>query len=143
MDLGEFPAGYKGRQTYVKVRGHAGLIAVCHTYRGYDGHNYLLGDDAGYKAKSDLKTPYIMRDIGAYQSPIDGAMITSRSAHREHLRTHDVIEVGNERMPTHAPDLGPSPREIGEVVKRRLEEVRAIPQAAYDAQVKAMAHGPE
>jgi hypothetical protein len=43
--------------------------------------------------------PMIMPDIQPYTSMIDGSTITSRSHHREHLRAHGCIEVGNERLP--------------------------------------------
>lgn len=42
--------------------------------------------------------PMIMRDIDPYKSMITGEMITSRSRHRDHLRQHNCIEVGNEKM---------------------------------------------
>ncbi len=38
----------------------------------------------------------VMPDIKPYRSMIDGRHINSRSAHREHLRAHGCIEVGNE-----------------------------------------------
>lgn len=38
----------------------------------------------------------IIRDIEPYRSMIDGAIITSRSRHREHLQSHGCTEVGNE-----------------------------------------------
>lgn len=40
----------------------------------------------------------VIGDIQPYQSMIDGSMITSRSKHREHLREHNCIEIGNESM---------------------------------------------
>lgn len=39
---------------------------------------------------------HIIPDIKPYRSMADGRMITSRSQHREHLRMHNCIEVGNE-----------------------------------------------
>lgn len=39
---------------------------------------------------------HILPDIKPYKSMITGEMITSRSKHREHLRAHGCIEVGNE-----------------------------------------------
>ena len=39
---------------------------------------------------------HIMPDIRPYRSMIDGRQIGSRSTHREHLREHNCIEVGNE-----------------------------------------------
>lgn len=44
----------------------------------------------------ELVAPLVMPDIKPYQSMCDGSEITSRSKHREHLRRHNVIEVGNE-----------------------------------------------
>lgn len=38
----------------------------------------------------------IVRDIDPYVSTITGERITSRSHHRDHLRAHRCIEVGNE-----------------------------------------------
>lgn len=139
LDISEFPQGYEGRRRYVRVLNAEGLVASCYTYTGHDGRNYLLpgfgGDMSGVLARSDnIACPYVVRDIGEYRSPIDNQMITSRSAHREHLKVHDVIEVGNERMPapsTQAPDTRP----IGEAIKRRIEEVKALPQADYDHHV--------
>jgi hypothetical protein len=88
--------------------------------------------------RSDLPSPMYVRDIGEYKSPIDGTMITSRSAHRDHLKAHDVIEVGNERVGS-GPAEAPKTRDIGEAIKRRIEEVKALPQATYDEQVKVQA----
>ena len=39
---------------------------------------------------------YVMPDIQPYKSMVTGEMITSRSRHRDHLKRHNVIEVGNE-----------------------------------------------
>jgi hypothetical protein len=43
------------------------------------------------------RTFMVMPDITPYRSIIDGREIGSRSTHREHLRAHNCIEVGNER----------------------------------------------
>lgn len=40
--------------------------------------------------------PMIMPDIQPYKSMIDGSIIQSRSRHREHLRAHNCVEVGND-----------------------------------------------
>ena len=40
--------------------------------------------------------PMVMKDIAPYRSMVDGSLITSRSKHREHLRAHNCIEIGNE-----------------------------------------------
>lgn len=43
-----------------------------------------------------VKTHFIAPDIQPYKSMQTGEMIGSRSHHREHLRRHQLIEVGNE-----------------------------------------------
>tara|TARA_R110000744_G_scaffold122336_2_gene227317 strand:- start:347 stop:568 length:222 start_codon:yes stop_codon:yes gene_type:complete len=40
----------------------------------------------------------IMRDIDTYKSIVTGEEITSRSSHREHLRRHNLVEIGNEQQ---------------------------------------------
>lgn len=39
---------------------------------------------------------YVMPDIHGYRSMASGEYITSRSRHREELKRHGLIEVGNE-----------------------------------------------
>ena len=41
---------------------------------------------------------YVIEDTKPYRSPIDGKVISTKSAHRNHLKEHNVIEVGNERV---------------------------------------------
>lgn len=43
-----------------------------------------------------VNAPMVMGDIAPYRSMVTGEIITSRSRHREHLRDHNCIEVGNE-----------------------------------------------
>lgn len=53
--------------------------------------------------------PHVIGDIKPYRSMIDGSLITSRSQHREHLRMHGCVEIGNDsslskpRPPVQAP----------------------------------------
>lgn len=97
--------------------------------------------DAGYSSakRSDLAMPMVIRDIGEYRSPLDGTMVTTRSQHRDHMRRHDVIEVGNERigsMSAPEPDKVATNYDLGQAIKRRIEEVEALPQADYDTHVQ-------
>lgn len=102
----------------------------------FNGDTLVYADPEYFSRKrSELAAPMIMRDIGEYTSPIDGERITSRSAHRDHLRQHDVIEVGNERVGTQVPEIDTST--LGHDIKRCIEEVKAMPQREYDAQVAA------
>ena len=38
----------------------------------------------------------VMSDIGGYISQVDGSWIESRSKHRDHLKRHGMIELGND-----------------------------------------------
>ena len=49
-----------------------------------------------YEYVADVDAPMVMGDIEPYQSMQTGEMIASRSMHREHLKRHGLIEVGNE-----------------------------------------------
>lgn len=48
--------------------------------------------------RRDPVAPMVMPDIAGYQSMATGEWIGSRSTHREHLRQHRLIEIGNEKM---------------------------------------------
>lgn len=72
------------------------------------------------------KGPYIMSDIGAYKSMITGQMITSRSEHRDHLRAHGCIEVGNEM-----------PQPIREELPPVRDDLRAALQASPETHAEA------
>lgn len=62
---------------------------------------YIDGEavSANETSPSDPVAPLVMPDIDGYQSMVDGSWISSRSRHREHLRQHNVIEIGNEKFP--------------------------------------------
>lgn len=53
--------------------------------------------------------PTVMGDIQPYQSMITGEMVTSRSRHRDILRQHNCIEVGNETKYLKAKPVAPPP----------------------------------
>lgn len=61
--------------------------------------------------------PMVMPDIKPYQSTITGETINSRSVHRQHLRDHNCIEVGNERPQPKKPEWS--------ALKGLREELRA------------------
>lgn len=45
-----------------------------------------------------LSAPMVIADIQPYQSMATGEWITSRSHHRDHLRAHGLVEVGNDNI---------------------------------------------
>lgn len=100
-------------------------------YEG-DKLTYLAPEYAAPKRSETVKAPYFIKDIGEYRSPIDGTLITTRSAHRDHMRAHDVVEVGNEKIGAMTAKHEPPTRDIGAEIKRHIEEVKHVSQESYD-----------
>ena len=66
----------------------------------------------------------VMSDIGGYISQVDGSWIESRSKHRDHLKRHGMVELGNDFITKHKPI---------EVSKKSQEErKRTIAEVAYE-----------
>ncbi|MNK62898.1 hypothetical protein D3C87_820930 [compost metagenome] len=63
--------------------------------------------------------PMIMGDIQPYQSMATGEMIMGRRQHREHLRQHRLIEVGNEKPVQRTAGPDPSIRQTVVAAVRR------------------------
>ena len=57
-----------------------------------------LPDCCGQRMERIICAPQVMKDIDPYISMIDGSVISSRSKHKDHLKAHGCIEVGNESM---------------------------------------------
>lgn len=49
-----------------------------------------------YHARRDVSAPMVMPDIAGYKSMQTGEWIAGRRQHREHLKQHRLIEIGNE-----------------------------------------------
>ena len=49
-----------------------------------------------YYGSSTVNAPMVLNDIQGYKSMQTGEWIGSRSTHREHLKAHRLIEIGNE-----------------------------------------------
>ena len=64
----------------------------------------------------------LISDIQPYQSMIDGHMVTSRSEHRAHLREHNCIEIGNEKMEVRQP-VPPSRDARRRILHQQLENM--------------------
>lgn len=65
-------------------------------------HRWVYIDGEAHEVSEDYTPPLngnrqqVMPDIQPYRSQIDGSLITSRSRHREHLKAHGCVEVGND-----------------------------------------------
>lgn len=68
--------------------------------------------------------PAVMSDIGGYQSQVDGSWIDSRSKHRNHLKQHNMIEVGN--------DVPMKQREVEMSAKTNKERKEFIAHQVYE-----------
>jgi hypothetical protein len=75
-----------------------------------------------YHGPSISTASYIQPDIQPYKSMITGEMITSRSKHREHLRQHNCIEIGNE-IDYAMKNARPKPIDDRESRRRTIAEV--------------------
>lgn len=77
------------------------------------------------KQKAEQKQYHmVMSDIGGYVSQVDGTYIESRSKHREHLKRHRMVELGNDVPLQHkkieAPNSEQRKRNIAEQVYQKL-----------------------
>ena len=65
----------------------------------------------------------VMSDIGGYISQVDGSWIESRSKHRDHLKRHGMIELGND---------APTKQKVVELSRKSQEQrKRTIAEIAY------------
>ena len=100
--FGDFKSQGAGKKTYKIINGELTLVE---------------------QSKPVNSSAYVMNDISAYKSPLDGSIISSRSAHKLHKREHGVIEVGNEKLDR--PCIKDyQPENIREDLKRTIEELR-------------------
>lgn len=83
---------------------------------------YELGTpeaEEAWKAKQEMtvrQAPMVQSDISGYISQIDGSWIDSKSKHRNHLKQHGCIEVGNEKQTVTTPKQDPK-------LKQRIAEI--------------------
>ncbi len=79
-----------------------------------------VSDDWTPEPQADI---HVMKDIKPYKSMIDGREITSRSRHREHLREHGCVEVGNDSSLWRKPKPIESPPGLKEKIIRAVNDV--------------------
>lgn len=86
----------------IYVKGH-GLVAE------YSDGVLTWSKDGGFE-QDNCAGPQVIRDIEPYKSMIDGTMIDGRKRHRDHLRAHGCVEVGNEKMTSNPNPVSKSTR---------------------------------
>lgn len=70
-------------------------------YRQAPDTGKLLPIDEWYEKYGEVRmgeAPMVIGPMEPYRSPVDGTMITDRKYHREHIRKHKLIEIGNEKL---------------------------------------------
>ena len=80
---------------------------LCHSckterdeFRTVENRNDAPLCSCGARTEKVISSPsMVMGDIPEYRNIIDGKTITGRAAHREFLKRHDMVEVGNEGRP--------------------------------------------
>jgi hypothetical protein len=72
-------------------------------------------------ATSDLASPMVIGDVQPYRSVITGEVIGGRRQHRDHLKAHGCVELGND-MPKPRKPAEPSRAEIAASLKRAMED---------------------
>lgn len=88
---------------------------------------YTLGTpeaEQAWKEKQEMtfkEAPMVVSDISGYVSQVDGSWIDSRSKHRNHLKQHRMIELGND-VPTQHKPIEIS-RKSNEARKRQIAEM--------------------
>ena len=78
--------------------------------------------EVGLDYLPEPRSSLVMPDIKPYKSMIDGSTITSRSKHREHLRAHNCIEIGNETKHLQPKPIT-SPPGLKDAIIRATEQV--------------------
>lgn len=76
-----------------------------------------LPECCGAKTHRRIMPAMVSADIQPYRSMITGEVINSRSSHRDHLKSHGCIEIGNETKHLKPKDIDVSQ----ESAKRRKE----------------------
>lgn len=66
------------------------------TRKTYVMHNGELVEKHLVISQQEVNAPFVMGDLQPYQNMATGEMVSSRSRHREILKQHGLIEVGNE-----------------------------------------------
>lgn len=87
-------------------------------YVQINGELVEVGRD--YVPEPRAEVHHVMGDIQPYRSMIDGRMITSRSQHREHLRQHGCVEVGNDSSLQRQPGPLTPPSGLKEAIARNV-----------------------
>ncbi len=77
-----------------------------------------------YSSHAKADSHMVLGDINAYQSMVDGSMIEGRKQHREHLKKHGLMEVGNETK--HLKAYGDYSSNKGDIKQELIKNVQRV-----------------
>ena len=81
------------------------------------GEAHEVSED--YQSEPRQSGPIVMGDIQPYKSVVTGEVVGGRRQHREHLRAHNLVEIGNEKVkPKPMPDVPGRREALIETCKR-------------------------
>lgn len=70
----------------------------------------------------ERKAPFYFGDKPAYKSPMDRTVVDGRTAHREHMKKHNVVEAGDVKMGDNSTDRAPM-GSVGADIRRAIQEL--------------------
>lgn len=108
----------------MKRKVHRGRYWWRKGYVGADGKR-VCGEWITFQpiAMAARRGPIVIGDVDPYRSMVTGETIGGRRQHRDHLRAHEMVEVGNDRLPDRKPAEAPSVRED---IRRSLEQMGGL-----------------
>lgn len=84
----------------------------------------MVAKEEYYSNHSKADSHMVLGDIQPYQSMVDGSMIEGRRQHREHLKRHSLMEVGNETKHLKAYGDYTPPKGLKEELVRNMHRVK-------------------
>lgn len=80
----------------------------------------LIPKDEYYSSGVANQSPVFVADIKPYKSAVTGEIVGGRAQHREHMRRHNLVEIGNEKIRPRAASELPGLREdLMKTINRR------------------------
>lgn len=112
----EYEAAHRGRRSPAKP------FKLKRIKRGtwvFDRKTQKLVPAAQYRQQVQAKSgPMVVSDIEPYVST-RGEVVSGRRQHREYLRRHDLVEVGNEKLPPRKMEIPDARRDVAQALRER------------------------
>lgn len=91
-----------------------------HPLAGEDGMADMVRKEHLSQYDTGGRAFHIVPDIEPFTSPIDGKVVGGRRQKREHMRLHEVEEVGNEKPKPHKPaQLPPVAPDMAQIMREK------------------------